>query len=83
MDPYVMIMMTLGYLILLLVAIIIVTFLAWVVKIEFEWFFGISIFKSIGNKAREFGNFIVVKLFKLRKEVKKANNSRTILNEDA
>ena len=38
--------MVTGLFILLLAGVIIVTFFAWVVKLEFEWFFGLDITKK-------------------------------------
>ena len=39
-----------GLMILMLAFIMIITFLAWVIKLEFDWFFGLDIFKWCKEK---------------------------------
>ena len=75
MDPYFkVIMMATGYFILTISAIILLTFLVWVVKLEFSWFFGLNIFESIKNfsiKVKE--KFVKILVF-IRGGIDKANN---------
>ena len=80
MDPYFKIIMTaLGYFILTTAAIILITFLVWVVKLEFSWFFGIDLFKGLRDKQRKTKLKLVNLLIKTKKEIDNANE-QSMLN---
>lgn len=81
MDPFVMIMKTMGYMLLILTGIICITFFVWVIKLEFDWFFGLNIFKWFEKKSVQFKVWLAKKLAKIKIGSEKANKKHVILNE--
>ena len=74
MDPYFMIIMkATGYFILTIAAIIVITFLVWVVKLEFSWFFGLNIFKWFNDKALKVKIWLTRSLRRTKAEIEEAN----------
>lgn len=89
-EAYKAILSVVGLMLLLTSAIIIIAFLVWVVKLEFEWFFGLNIFKWFHDGALKFKLKLLRILKRTRDEVDDANNHGEIktrrknvkLNED-
>ncbi len=79
-----------GLMILLLACIIVITFFVWVIKLEFEWFFGLSIFKWFKERSLSFKFKLLRRLKKTKDGIDDANNQGEIkirkknvkLNED-
>lgn len=79
-----------GLMMLLLTCIIVITFFVWVIKLEFEWFFGLSIFKWFKERSLGFKFNLLRKLKKTKDGIDDANNQGEIkirkknvkLNED-
>lgn len=89
-EAYRNILFVTGLMILLLACIIVITFLVWVVKLEFEWFFGLSIFKWFKERSLGFKFNLLRRLKKTKDGIDAANNQGEIkirkknvkLNED-
>lgn len=79
-----------GLMMLLLTCIIVITFFVWVIKLEFEWFFGLSIFKWFREKSLNFKFKLLKRSKKIKDGIDDANNQGKIkirkknvkLNED-
>ena len=67
------IMRVLGLCMLLLTGIIIITFFVWVIKLEFSWFFGINLFKSMREKAVNFKLWLAKKMAHTSTKIDKLN----------
>ena len=82
MGPFDMILMTTGYFIITLACIITITFLVWLVKLEFEWFFDVNIFKVFSSKIDGAKSLFKKKVNRVKSSVDKENKrERVILNE--
>ena len=82
MGPFDMILMTTGYFIITLACIITITFLVWLVKLEFEWFFDVNIFKVFSSKIDNAKSLFKKKVNRVKLSVDKENKrERVILNE--
>lgn len=89
-EAYRDILFVTGLMILLLACIIVITFLVWVVKLEFEWFFGLSIFKWLKERSLRFKFNLLRRLKKTKDGIDDANDQGEIkirkknvkLNED-
>jgi len=89
-EAYKVIMQVVGLMTLLTAAITIITFLVWVIKLEFEWFFGLNIFKWFGESASNLKIKFASKLVPIKMGIDRANSSGKIkvvkknvrLNED-
>lgn len=89
-EAYRNILFVTGLMILLLACVIVITFLVWVVKLEFEWFFGLSIFKWFREKSLNFKFKLLKRSKKIKDGIDDANNQGKIkirkknvkLNED-
>ena len=82
MGPFDMILMTTGYFIITLACIITITFLVWLVKLEFEWFFDVNIFKVFSSKIDNAKSLFKKKVNSVNSSVDKENKrERVILNE--
>lgn len=89
-EAYRIIMQVVGLMTLLTAAIVIITFLVWVIKLEFEWFFGLNIFKWFEEKANNLKIKFASKLVPVKIGIDNANSSGKIktvkknirLNED-
>lgn len=75
-----------GYIVLTIACAIIITFMLWVIKIEFEWFWGIEIFKTLSKFFKKLFNKISTIIYNINiKSKSKIGNVKkvkhTILNE--
>ena len=66
--------MVIGLMMLVLAGVIIVTFFAWVVMLEFEWFFGLNLTKKLKEWSEKRKMGLVKKLVLIKKEIDKSNN---------
>ena len=73
-EPFRSILWTLGTMIILMSAIIIVVFMAWIIKIEFLWFFETDLLKWLRKSARDFKVKFVKFFIKVRRLIDKSNN---------
>lgn len=73
-EPFRTILWTLGTMIILMSAIIIVVFMAWIIKIEFLWFFETDLLKWLRKSARDFKVKFVKFFIKVRRLIDKSNN---------
>ena len=64
-----------GLMILLTASITIIVFLVWVIKLEFEWFFGWDVFKSLKNLSSKWKIGAAKKLVPIKMSIDEANNS--------
>ena len=89
-EAYKAILSVVGLMLLLSSSIIIIAFMVWVIKLEFEWFFGLSIFKWFREKSLNFKFKFLRRLKKTKDGIDDANNQGEIkirkknvkLNED-
>lgn len=72
-EPFKSILWTLGTMIILMSAIIIVIFMAWIIKIEFLWFFETDLLKWLRKSARDFKVKFVKFFIKVRRLIDKSN----------
>ena len=72
-EPFRTILWTLGTMIILMSAIIIVVFMAWIIKIEFLWFFETDLLKWLRKSARDFKVKFVKFFIKVRRLIDKSN----------
>ena len=72
-EPFRSILWTLGTMIILMSAIIIVVFMAWIIKIEFLWFFETDLLKWLRKSARDFKVKFVKFFIKIRRLIDKGN----------
>lgn len=77
-EAYKVIMQVVGLMLLLTAAIITITFLVWVIKLEFEWFFGLNIFKWFRDGADKLKVKFASKLVPVKMEIDKANSEGKI-----
>lgn len=72
-EPFRSILWTLGTMIILMSAIIVVVFMAWIIKIEFLWFFETDLLKWLRKSARDFKVKFVKFFIKVRRLIDKSN----------